>query len=116
MAAGGSSAAKDPETCGSGSLPSKEKVRPTERVCSVLFTAPRGVKWQPAALVLLRSLVLVVQAPPQARRQFVLRSRFAVSFSPESGACGSGSRSNKEKVHPAEWVCSILFTTPLGVK
>ncbi|KAJ1084267.1 hypothetical protein NDU88_004419 [Pleurodeles waltl] len=129
MATGGSSAAKESEACSSGSPPSHEEVRPVERVCSVLITAPPGAKWQPAALVPLRSLGLVVQAPPQSRgssshgaglqRPYHSASGCEMatngsSAAKESGACSSGS--SHEEVHPTERVCSILITAPPGAK
>ncbi|KAJ1084268.1 hypothetical protein NDU88_004420 [Pleurodeles waltl] len=109
MATGGSSAAKESGACTSGSPqlpPSHEEVRPAKRVCSVLITAPPATKWQPASLVPLRSLGLVVQAPPQSRGSLshgaglklpyrsASRCEMATggsSAAKESGACSSGS-------------------------
>ncbi|KAJ1175696.1 hypothetical protein NDU88_000983 [Pleurodeles waltl] len=73
MVAGGSDATKESEACGSGP-PIKQRVCPVERELRHLFSAPLGTKWQPAALMLQRSLGLVVRGPPP----------------------------NKQRVHPAE--------------
>ncbi|KAJ1124630.1 hypothetical protein NDU88_003079 [Pleurodeles waltl] len=86
IAAGGSTTAKDSGACGSG--PSRQRrVRHTEWKCSDLFTTPLGTKWQPVALMLHRSLVLVVRSPPRQRR-----------------------------VRPTEPECSNLFDMPPGPK
>ncbi|KAJ1082546.1 hypothetical protein NDU88_002711 [Pleurodeles waltl] len=129
MAAGSSSATKE-----SGALfrlpPSNEKVCPMERVFSVLFTAPLGAKWQPAALVPLRSLGLVVQATPKEReslsrgaglqRPFHCTSGHKMKASgssagKESAACGSGSpQANKKFVLRSGFAAS--FTPHLRVQ
>ncbi|KAJ1198812.1 hypothetical protein NDU88_002651 [Pleurodeles waltl] len=83
MAACGSNAAKESGVCGLAP-PRQCRVRPVEQECSNLFTVPPGAKWQPAALILRRSLGLVVRAPPSRQR----------------------------RVHPAEREFSDLFTAP----
>ncbi|KAJ1142681.1 hypothetical protein NDU88_008994 [Pleurodeles waltl] len=95
--------------------PSNEKVRPAERVCSVLFTAPLGAKWQLVTLVQLRSLGLVVQAPlkqgetssrgvglqrPFHRASGRKMAASGSSATKESGACGSGSPQARRKLVP----------------
>ncbi|KAJ1124627.1 hypothetical protein NDU88_003076 [Pleurodeles waltl] len=84
---GGSNAAKESGACGSGP-PRQCRVRPTERERSDLFTAQKGAKSQPVALLPQRTLGLLVQAPQAAQL----------------------------KVRPAERKWSNLFTVPLGAK
>ncbi|KAJ1185885.1 hypothetical protein NDU88_002671 [Pleurodeles waltl] len=81
MAAGGSIATKESGACSFRLPPGEKRVCPAERVSSVLFTAPPGAKWQPAALLPLRSLGLVVSGFPQVKREFVPQSGLAASFS-----------------------------------
>ncbi|KAJ1177475.1 hypothetical protein NDU88_002730 [Pleurodeles waltl] len=106
MATSGSSAAEESGACSSGSPPVTRKFVPWSGFASVLITVAPGAKWEPGALVPLRSLGLVVQALPKSRgssscgaglqRPYHRASGREMatgdsSAAKESGACISGS-------------------------